>query len=446
MKYLYDTHAFSAKNHAPSYWRDTAPELADFPSLTADTKCDVAVIGSGYTGMMAAYRLATKYQIDVKVFEAAQPGWGASGRNGGFCCMGSTKLSYQQMISRYGLEATKDFFAVQKQSVAFVKSFLETHNIDADVTGTGEIELAHKANRVDDLRQEQDFLAQTFDHETHILSPEQLREMGLAGDFHGGLHNPTGFGLHPLKYARGLAKLLRDTGIEIFGNSPVTKWEKHVDGHHLHTPQGIVKANHVIMATNGYTPENLSANAAGKLLPALSSILVTRPLSEQEQQDQGWTNTTTVYDSRILLHYFRLLPDGRFLFGGRGGTDSSATGEKQAEKRVRADFEKLFPAWSHVEHTHFWQGFICLANDLVPYIGPINKDKTAWTSLAYHGNGVAMSGWAGSALADEIAGDRNQSKLPTVFTKRFDKFPLPALRLHYLKAAYAFYQIKDEWL
>ncbi|KLN59616.1 hypothetical protein WH96_16320, partial [Kiloniella spongiae] len=104
----------------------------------------------------------------------------------------------------------------------------ETHNTDADVMGSGEIELAHKANRMDDLRQEQEFLGKTFDHNTYVLAPAQLAEIGLSGDFHGGLHNPDRVWSSSLKYARGLARLLRDGGIEIFGNSPVTKWEKHV--------------------------------------------------------------------------------------------------------------------------------------------------------------------------------------------------------------------------
>ncbi|MEH6633245.1 MAG: FAD-dependent oxidoreductase [Halopseudomonas aestusnigri] len=446
MKYLYDSNAFSPSTVAPSYWRDTAPTIDDFPKLSTDDQCDVAIIGSGYTGMMTGYHLATRYGMDVKILEAAQPGWGASGRNGGFCCMGAAKLSYHQMIKRYGLGETKSFFDTQKASVSFVNSFLKDHNIDADVTGEGEISLAHKANRVKELQEEQSFLKTTFGHKTTFLQPDDLAKMGLSGNFHGGLHNPTGFGLHPLKYARGLAETLRKAKIKIYGDSAVTQWLRQGNDHILKTTEGILKAQKVVMATNGYTPDNLSKSAAGKLLPALSSVLVTRPLTDNERSRQGWNNTTPVYDSRILLHYFRLLPDGRFLFGGRGGTDASSIGKANAERILRQDFEKLFPEWASVTHTHFWQGFVCLANNLVPYIGPINADKTAWASLAYHGNGVAMSSWAGQALADEMARKDTTSKLSTVLSKPYTNFPLPSLRLLYLKAAYAYYHVKDEWL
>ncbi|MFD2205314.1 NAD(P)/FAD-dependent oxidoreductase [Kiloniella antarctica] len=445
MKYLYDSTAFAPSTVAASYWRNTASAIDDFTELSSDDHCDIAIIGSGYTGMMTAYHLATRYGMDVKIIEAAQPGWGASGRNGGFCCMGAAKLSYQQMIKRYGLEEAKSFVNTQKASVSFVKSFLTDHNIDADVTGEGEVSLAHRANRIKELQEEKSFMKATFDHDTTLLTPNDLSTMGLAGNFHGGLHNPTGFGLHPLKYARGLAEILRKASITIFGNSPVLEWSRQGNKHLLRSEKGTLKAKQVVMATNGYTPDDLSESASGKLLPALSSVLVTRPLTDQERSQQGWTNTTPVYDTRILLHYFRLLPDGRFLFGGRGGTDASPTGKTRAEKTLRHDFEKLFPKWAPINHTHFWQGFVCLANNLVPYVGPINKDRTAWASLAYHGNGVAMSSWAGQALADEIAGKDKKSKLTTVLSRPYTNFPLPSLRLLYLKAAYNYYHVKDEW-
>ncbi len=446
MQYLYDSNAFAPSNVAPSYWRDTVQPIDDFSGLQTEDQCDVAIIGSGYTGMMAAYHLSTRYGMDVRILEAAQPGWGASGRNGGFCCIGSAKLGYQQMIRRYGIDETKAFLDCQEQSVSFVSSFLKDHKIEADVTGEGEFCLAHKANRMADLEDEHSFLKSTLGYKTTVLQPGDLKEMGLAGNFHGGLHDPTGFGLHPLKYAHGLAEVLRKAGIQIYGDSPVTQWARQGNNHILHTPKGSLQAKQVVMATNGYTPEDLSLNVSGKLLPVLSSVLVTRPLSEQELSRQGWNNTTPAYDSQNLLNYFRLLPDGRFLFGGRGGTNASPAGRANAEAMLRQSFESLFPEWSSVNHTHFWQGFICFANDFVPYIGAINKDRTAWASLAYHGNGVAMASWAGQALADEIAGKDRVSKLTSVFTKRFTRFPFPALRLLYLKSAYVYYHLKDEWL
>ena len=162
---------------------------------------------------------------------------------------------------------------------------------------------------------------------------------------------------------------------------------------------GTLKARHVIIATNGYTPEDVSPCHRGRIMPALSSILVTRPLTEAERQAQGWTSPLMAYDSRKLLHYFRLLPNGRFLFGGRGGTDASNAGGEAYRDVLTAAFHDLFPAWRNVEITHYWRGFVCLAYDLVPYVAPSTTNKTVWTAIAYHGNGVAMGSWSGRAVA-----------------------------------------------
>ena len=147
------------------------------------------------------------------------------------------------------------------------------------------------------------------------------------------------------------------------------------------------------------------------------------------------------YDSRILLHYFRLLPDGRFLFGGRGGTDASNAGHEPQRQRLVAHFHELFPAWANVEITHYWRGFVCLTADRVPYVGPLDDRKSVWTSIAYHGNGVALATWSGRVMARAMMG--RDANLPAPMTKRLAKFPFASLRPVYLKGAYLWYEIKD---
>jgi glycine/D-amino acid oxidase-like deaminating enzyme len=147
------------------------------------------------------------------------------------------------------------------------------------------------------------------------------------------------------------------------------------------------------------------------------------------------------YDSRILLHYFRLLPDGRFLFGGRGGTDASDAGHEPQRHRLTAHFHELFPAWRHAEITHYWRGFVCLTADRLPYVGPLDDRKSVWTSIAYHGNGVALATWSGRALARAMMG--RDAALPAPMTKRLAKFPFASLRPLYLKGAYVWYEVKD---
>ncbi|MFN4142254.1 NAD(P)/FAD-dependent oxidoreductase [Aestuariivirga sp.] len=437
-------HAFHFDRAVDSYWEASADPLGiETPSLSGEASCEVAVIGAGFTGLSAALELAES-GVDVRVLEAGAVGWGASGRNGGFACVGSHKLSYGRMIRSYGLDATKAYYEAMRQSVALVRDTLSRHGIDAWASGEGEVTLAHLPGRAAELREEQEFLARTFGEETEFLPKEELRARGLDGPgFHAGLRGAVGFGIHPLNYVRGLARAAAKAGAAIHGRSRLLRWEEGPDGHRLYTAQGMLKARHVIVATNGYTPEDVSTHHRGRLMPALSSIIVTRPLSEEEKRAQGWTSDLMAFDSRKLLHYFRLLPDGRFLFGGRGGTDASDRGSAAYRPVLTAAFNELFPAWRDVEITHYWRGFVCLAYDLVPYVGALDEKQTVWTAIAYHGNGVAMGSWSGRAVARLLMKKTAREELPPVLTRRLARFPLPAFRPLYLKGAYLWYGWQD---
>lgn len=428
---------------AASYWDESANPL-DLPLVpfSGERQCDAAIIGGGFTGLSAAIELAER-GVDVCLLEAGAMGWGASGRNGGFACIGSHKLSYPAMIRSYGLEATKSFHHAMKESVALVADNASRHAIDIWKHGSGEVTLAHLPNRLDEFREEQAFHRTVFGEENEILSAGALGERGLAGPhFHGGLLGPTGFGIHPLNYVHGLARAARKAGARLFPQSRVRRWEERGGQHHLYTEQGKVTARRVLVASNGYTPEDVSRRHAGRILPALSSIIVTRPLSDAELKMQGWISSTMAYDSRNLLHYFRLLPNNRFLFGGRGGTDSSAAADGY-RALLTATFHRLFPAWSGVEISHFWRGFVCLSYDLVPYVGALDERKTVWTALAYHGNGVAMASWCGRAVARMMLDESARQGVPAVITRRLARFPLPAFRPLYLRGAYLWYGWKD---
>jgi glycine/D-amino acid oxidase-like deaminating enzyme len=444
MLHLVHSDALHFGTPVASYWEESASPLAlKLAPLEKDEVCDVAIIGGGFTGLSAAIELST-YGLDVRLLEAGHIGWGASGRNGGFACIGSHKLSYPAMIKTYGLDAAKSFYNAMRDSVDLVADNLARQNIDAWAYGKGEITLAHAPNRVSEFRADQDFLKSVFGEETDLLNQTELREEGLHGpEFHGGLRGRSGFGIHPLNYVRGLARAAHKSGAKLHPHSRVVRWEQQDGFHVVRSAKGSVKARKVLVATNGYTPEDVSPLHAGRILPALSNIIVTRTLTESERVEQGWTSSTMAYDSRNLLHYFRLLPNGRFLFGGRGGTDSSTSAASHYKTSIIDTFNRLFPAWRDAEITHFWRGFVCLAYDLVPYVGPLDDQKTVWTALAYHGNGVAMGSWCGRAVARVMAGQAARDEVPAVITRRLARFPLPAFRPVYLKGAYLWYGWQD---
>ena len=427
-----------------SYWEASADPLGiELAAFARETRCDVAIIGGGFTGLSAAIELAES-GIDVVLLEAGPIGWGASGRNGGFACIGSHKLPYGQMIKTYGIDATRHFYANMRLSVELVADNATRHGIDIRKQGEGEVTLAHLPNRFDELREDQAFYKATFGEENELFTVADLKQRGLfAPHFHGGLKGPVGFGIHPLNYVRGLARAAVKAGAKLHPRSRVTRWEQANGEHVLYTEQGKVTAKRVIVATNGYTNEDVSLHHNGRILPALSNIIVTRPLTGDEVQAQGWTSDVMAYDSRQLLHYFRLLPDKRFLFGGRGGTDSSDAAMAGYRQHMTETFHHLFPAWAKAKITHFWRGHVCLAYDRVPYVGPLDEAKTVWTALAYHGNGVAMGSWTGRAVARMLQNKTARDEVSPVITRRLAKFPLPMFRPIYLKSAYVWYGRQD---
>lgn len=449
MRHIHHPAAFDPDIPVDSYWAATAPAVAaPTPPLSGDEACEVAVIGGGYTGLSAALHLARDHGIDVRVLETAAPGWGASGRNGGFCCIGGAKVSYETLTGRHGLDETKRFFAAQRAAVELVGELTAGEGIDADATGSGDLEIAHRRSRVAELETRQAFMRETFGVECRLIPREALRQEGCCGaEAQAALHMPIGFALHPLKYARGLAAAAVRRGARVHAHSPVEAWQAAGGRHLLSTPGGTLSARQVIVATNGYTPEDLHLGLAGSLLPALSNIVTTRPLSEAEQEAQGWRTTTMTYDSRNLLHYFRLLPDGSFLFGARGGVSAAPATIPAMRADLIRRLGRMFPAWKDVEITHFWRGFVCLARDLVPHVGRLPEDGSVIHAFAYHGNGVSMATWSGRAAAALAARSRPDGDIvPAVMAQPLKRFPLPGLRPLYLRAAYAGYWLRDEVL
>ncbi|MDN3718454.1 FAD-dependent oxidoreductase [Roseibium salinum] len=328
-----------------SYWEASVPEPRLDRQLIGNALFDVAVVGAGYAGLSAALKLA-QAGVSVCVLEVEHVGYGASGRNGGFCCLGGTKLNERQLIRAFGLEEARKFVAFQVAGVNLVAHRLDSWGVDADRHSKGEVFLAHRPKDTAGLQSEGAFLKETFGIKTRYLSKDDLDAEGHGGPgFHGGLHVPYGFALNPMAYVQALAEQVRTAGGKIFGKSPVTALSQDGDRWRLETGYGLVRAKKVVLAGNGYAREDVPKWLHGRTLPVMSSIQVTRPLSEDELSAQGWTSDTMSADTRILLHYFRLLPDRRFLFGTRGGIFRKRTlsgGNAQARAvRLRKHVSRL---------------------------------------------------------------------------------------------------------
>ncbi len=432
MKQLFPAFTYGPGPRTNCWWDETIVSPG-WPVLQGDLSVDVAVVGGGYTGVSAALHLAES-GVSVAVLEAETPGWGASGRNGGFCCLGGSKLSQKAMVRQFGVAGANSYGQAEEDAVHLVADLLNTHQIKADTHSNGETQLAHTAHAMERLRRKAE--------ETGTLhEPDDLAGLGFGGNFHGGYTNPIGFGLNPRKYLYGLADTAQSRGAKFFQQSAVHDIRRTQSGFDVQTASGQVKALNVLICTNGYSSEDLPPWMAGRYMPAQSTVLVTRPLSEAELQAQGWTTDQMSYDTRHLLHYFRLMPDRRFLFGMRGGLRSSPQVEAAIRQKVQKDFRQMFPAWSGVDVTNLWSGLVCLSRKLMPYVGPVPDQPGMFAGYAYHGNGVAMGTYCGRALARLVMGQNDG--LPAPISRDPGRFPLGSWRRALLPPAYAMMATAD---
>ncbi|WP_299684792.1 FAD-binding oxidoreductase [uncultured Tateyamaria sp.] len=415
-------------------WWDETCDIAPADAVRGQLRCDVVVVGAGITGVSAALHLA-RAGVSVMVLEATRIGWGASGRNGGFCCLGGGIASDATLDRRFGKDGRLAWRRCERDAVALVADLIETLGLNVDRHSEGETLLAHRARDGAGF----DAAARNIE-ENYGVTPriDNPADIGMGGPFHRALTVPIGFALNPRKYLAGLVRAARAAGVQFFEYSAVTQIGP--DG--VRTAKGSVTADRVILATNGYSSEDVPDWMRGRYLPAQSNVLVTRPLSRAEQEAQGWTSSQMSYDTRHLLHYFRLLPDGRFLFGMRGGLLSNPGAEVRARAAILRDFRRMFPAWETVEVTHGWSGLVCLSRAQLPFVGALPDAPNVLAGFAFHGNGVAMGTYTGACLAALVQG-QSPDDLPAAIRSLPARFPLGRLRRLVMPPIYAALAIAD---
>ncbi|MEM7075275.1 MAG: FAD-binding oxidoreductase [Pseudomonadota bacterium] len=434
MKRIYPDHAYGEAPRADCYWPTTVtPET--FPPARGELVCDVAIIGAGFTGLAAAVRLAEDGER-VIVLEAEQPGWGASGRNGGFCCLGGAKAGDTLLRKMYGEDGRREWRQAEVAAVENARSLIETHGVACDRHSEGETLMAHTARAAAGYEAYAQSIEDDYGVTPTVLSGDELAQNGLNGPFYGAITNPIGFALNPIKFALGLGQAAVKAGARICGDSPVQRIDQAAGQYELRTDTATVTARRLVVATNGYSSDDVPAWMRGRYLPTQSNVIVTREMTDAEIAEQGWSSLQMCFDDQFFLHYFRLMPNNRMLFGMRGGLRSSAAGDRAINVRIRKHFETMFPAWAKVETPHRWNGLLSISPDLTPYAGPIPGMKGAVTGLSYHGNGVSMASYSGTLLADLVR-DRVPDRLyPKVMQRAPGRFTLGSARRAYLWALY----------
>ncbi|MGR3502703.1 NAD(P)/FAD-dependent oxidoreductase [Pseudaestuariivita sp.] len=442
MRRPYPEHAYSDAPRARCAWPETVDTPLAWPKLTQDHQTDVAIIGAGVTGANAALALAER-GLSVTLLDARHPLFGASGRNGGFCCLGGAKATDAALRARFGEDQRRAYRRAERAAVDHVADLAQRLSLDIDRHSDGETMLAHSPRTWAQMQSEAQDLARDYDTEVDLTPRDGLRQSGLHGPFHGAMTLRVGFGLNPAKYLAGLLTAAQKAGAQAFGDSPVTHLGWTRDGYTLTANGHTIRAGKVVLAMNGYAPDSLLSWLAGRFLPAQSAVLVTAPIPEALAQEAGWTTRQMAYTSREFLHYFRRMPDGRMLFGMRGSLLSSVAADRRAEARLRRAFARMFPALAQLGTLHVWSGLVCLTRDLTPFCGPVPDHPGLFAAFGYHGNGVAMGSYCGALLADLIADGRMDKPTSTVLTTPPPRFPGGRFRRHLLWPAYGIRMMQD---
>jgi glycine/D-amino acid oxidase-like deaminating enzyme len=429
--------------HAASYWSAVSgPAPADDGALSGGRETDIAVIGGGYTGLSAAYHLA-RGGARVAVLEANCAGWGCSGRNGGFARPVIGRHGPAKMISLWGLDTARRVFAEALAALGTVRTLIREGGIDCDATGDGHLKIAHRASRMAGLAADAAVWRDKYGYNANLLTADEVRARHIGGpQSHGALHFPDAIGLNPLKLTFGMLRLARGAGAVVHSASPVTGWRKDGGRHVLATPRGEIRAATVVIATNGYTAERLHRATSARLLPVLSHIVVTRPMTPAEKAAASFFSNHVITDTRNLLYYFRRLPDDRIMFGGRGQILDSEGSRAQQRDFLRKELVRKAPALASIAVEHDWAGWVCITADQMPHVHHAEDDASVLYALGYQGSGVSFALHAGKLLADRLAG-KPLPALPPAFAP-LPRFPLPFLRRFAQRAAFLWWRMQDE--
>ncbi|CAG9267690.1 Oxidoreductase [Paraburkholderia unamae] len=425
-----------------SYWTETAgtaPE--DDGPVTGDMNVEVAIIGAGYTGMSCAYFLAQQHGIRAVVLEANQVAWGCSSRNGSFARISGGRVPFAELVGRYGEATARSYFDEMAEGLRTVKGLILEGRIDCDAMPDEVYKVASRPEHVDKLRREVKLYNDIAGYPARLLSQDELAGIHGGQESFGALFMPDGFAMHPLKLAWGIQKMARSSGATIYTGSPVIEWNAHSEGHTLKTPRGNVRAKFVVLATNGYTNPELNEAVGTRVHPVYSQIIVTAPMT-RKQQLETLPGTGCMFDTHNLLHYYRRLPDGRIMFGGRSAISGRDVGNPRHERALIEGMVRKFPELRGIGITHTWGGWVAVSRDSLPFAFRIPELKNAFFGGGYAGSGVSFSMLVGKRLAAMIAGDDRPS--PVEFLHRVPgTFPHRIFTRMGQRMTYALYRFKD---
>jgi glycine/D-amino acid oxidase-like deaminating enzyme len=393
-----------------SYWFDSLPgDLQRRRGLEADIDVDVAIVGAGYTGLWTAYYLAkADPSIQVAVLEREIAGFGASGRNGGWCsALFATSAS--KLVREYGRPAEEALRKALEATVDEVGAVAAAEAIDCNFRKGGTVMLARNSAQLQRARKEVDEARSLGigEADLRLLGAAEARELVGATQVLGAVFTPHCASIHPARLARGLAEAVERLGVRIFEQTPVLE----IAPGQVVTTTGTVRARAVLRATEGFSAE--LPGSRRDVIPFYSLMIATEPIDDGTFGEIGLRNGETFNDLRHLVIYGQRTADGRIAFGGRGAPyhfgsriEPGFDRDRRMHSLIRQTLVDLFPALTDTRITHRWGGPLGIARDWHPSVGFDPVTGIGWAG-GYVGDGVAVTNLAGRTLAALVAGVEN---------------------------------------
>jgi gamma-glutamylputrescine oxidase len=420
-----------AGKYPDSCYTATSDIPAVRPPLQGEVSADICVVGAGYTGLSAALHLAQSGRR-VVVVEAHRVGFGASGRNGGQLGSGQ-RVEQPRLEKLVGRDDAAKLWALAQDAKALVKGLIHDHAIDCHlrpgVAWTGE-----SVSDVDDLHAYADHMARHYDYPVEVLDQQAFHALCPSPAYKGGIVDWGAGHLHPLRFALGLATAAEAAGATIHETSPVLDIT-HGPKVQLRTDGGVVCADHVILACNGYLG-GLDRKVAARVMPINNFIAATAPLGEDTARVLA--KDIAVSDSRFVVNYFRLSHDGRLLFGG--GESYGYRFPADIAAKVRQPMIRIFPHLADTPIDYAWGGTLAITMKRLPYLARVAPNILS--ASGYSGHGVGTATHAGQLMARAIAGQ--SAGFDTMAA--FPTAPFPggtALRNPLLALAMTWYSLRD---
>ena len=427
-----------------SYWMATRDYTPGAP-LQGEIEVDVAIVGGGFTGLSSAYHIKTaEPNLKVALLESEVIGFGASGRNGGFN-MTLFGLTLSITALRFSKQKAKEAQLYMERAVDYLRDLVVELGIDCDYEHPGFLRVATSEKYKKRILHEMELAHKLGLEGIEWLDEAQTQEQVKSPLYIGAWWEPRCGILNPAKLSWGWADVIRPLGVEIYENSPVAEITRQNGRVRLATPNGSVRADKVVMATNAWS--HFFKELKRKQVPVWTHIVMTEPLTEKHFKEIGWQNRQGIEDARNLVHYYRPTVDNRLVMGGRDvslsyGQDMDQDLNPVTFEGLKDDVRELFPALKDIQFTHEWGGPVSVPLDMAPAIG-FAGDKNVVYSLGTVGHGVSMTQLNGRTVADLIL--EKKTDLTDVFfvNRRTIPWPPQPLRSLAIKAIRGYMQWED---